>query len=94
MDNFLTELHVRIRNCNFPITLYKDVRDHVVVGIKDKALSEKLQLNSQLTLEKAVTVARQSEAVKKQQETFPSVSVFADRVITYEKKAVNKPSNR
>ena len=38
------------------------------MGLKDKKLSEKLQLDSKLTLEKAVTQARQSEAVKKQQD--------------------------
>ena len=36
--------------------------------LKDKKLSEKLQLDSKLTLEKAVTQARQSETVKKQQD--------------------------
>ena len=44
------------------------MRDRIVVGLKDKKLSEKLQLNSKLSLEKAVTQARQSEAVKKQQD--------------------------
>ena len=39
----------------------------IVVGLKDKKLSEKLQLDSKLTLEKAVTQARQSETVTKQQ---------------------------
>ena len=38
------------------------------MGLKDKKLSEKLQLDSKLTLEKAVTQARQSETVKKQQD--------------------------
>ena len=39
----------------------------MVVGLKDKKLSEQLQLDFKLTLEKAVTKARQSETVKKQQ---------------------------
>ena len=38
------------------------------MGLKDKKLSEKLQLYSKLTLEKAVTQARQSDTVKKQQD--------------------------
>ena len=45
------------------------VRDRIVVGILDSTLSEKLQLDPELTVEKAVTRARQSEAVKKQQAT-------------------------
>ena len=38
------------------------------MGLKDNKLSEKLQLDSELTLEKAVTQARQSETIKKQQD--------------------------
>jgi len=38
------------------------------VGLKDKELFEKLQLDSKLTLEKAITQARQSETVMKQQD--------------------------
>lgn len=43
------------------------VRDRIVVGIKDSKLSEKLQMEPELTLETVVTLARQSESVKKQQ---------------------------
>ncbi|KXJ13677.1 hypothetical protein AC249_AIPGENE14280 [Exaiptasia diaphana] len=43
------------------------IRDRIVVGLQDGKLAEKLQLDSQLTLEKAVNQARQGEAVKKQQ---------------------------
>ena len=38
-----------------------------MVGLCDAALSEKLQMDPGLTLEKAVTSARQKEAVRKQQ---------------------------
>ena len=43
------------------------IRDLIVVGIRDDKLSEKMQLDPDLTLEKAISLARQSEAVKKQQ---------------------------
>ena len=39
------------------------IHDHIVVGLCDGGLAEKLQLDADLTLEKAVTQARQSEAV-------------------------------
>ena len=38
-----------------------------MVGLRDSKFSEKLQLDADLTLEKAVTAARQTEDVKKQQ---------------------------
>ena len=42
------------------------LRDRIVVGIRDRALSEKLQMDSELTLEKAKKAARQKEAVNDQ----------------------------
>ena len=42
------------------------IRDRVVLGILDRELSEKLQMESNLTLETAITMARQSETVKQQ----------------------------
>ncbi|KAL3212629.1 hypothetical protein MRX96_008038 [Rhipicephalus microplus] len=39
----------------------------LVVGLADAQLSEKLQLNAELTLEATVTTARNSEAIKMQQ---------------------------
>jgi hypothetical protein len=43
------------------------IRDLIVVGIRDDKLSEKMPLDPDLTLEKTISLARQSEAVKKQQ---------------------------
>ena len=43
------------------------IRDRIVVGLQDSKLSEKLQLDPELSLAKAINHARQSEAVKKQQ---------------------------
>lgn len=43
------------------------IRDRIVVGIRNSALSLKLQMDAELTLEKAVRAARETEAVKKQQ---------------------------
>ena len=43
------------------------IRDRLVVGILDKQLSEKLQLDVDLTLEKAIIRARQKETIRKQQ---------------------------
>ena len=67
VDNFITDLYCLAEYCEFG-TLRDDlIRDRIVVGIKDKKLSEQLQLDSKLTLEKAITKTRQSETVKKQQ---------------------------
>ena len=43
------------------------IRDRIVVGIRDEAMSQKLQLDADLTLESAKKMVRQREAVKEQQ---------------------------
>ena len=43
------------------------IRDRIVVGLRYTALSEKLQMDPDLTLKKATDAARQSESIKKQQ---------------------------
>ena len=45
------------------------IRDRIVVGIRDNNLSQKMQLEPNLTLTKAIELARQSESIKKQQPT-------------------------
>ena len=49
------------------------IRDQIVVGIHDSRLSKKMQMEPDLTLKKAVSLARQSESVKIQQPTVRGV---------------------
>ena len=43
------------------------IHDRIVVGLLDASLSTKLQLDPELTLEKATTATQQNKSVKKQQ---------------------------
>ena len=45
-----------------------DIRDGIIIGIKNQALSEQLQYNPKLTLEKAKTLVQQREAICDQQQ--------------------------
>ena len=54
--------------CSYGSLTSEMIRDRLVVGIRDKALSERLQLHLDLTLEKAKTMLRQKEAVHTQQQ--------------------------
>ena len=56
-------------NCDYGHMREEMIRDRLVVGIRDNALSEKLQLDAKLTLETAKTTIRQKEAVREQQQT-------------------------
>lgn len=67
VDSFITDLYCLAKYCNYGTLHDEMIRDRLVVGLLDSRLSEKLQMDSELTLEKAVTSSRQSELVKKQQ---------------------------
>lgn len=69
VDAYITDLHKLSEHCQFGTLREEMIRDRIVVGILDTSLSEKLQLDSTLTLEKATTEVRQREMVRKQQST-------------------------
>ena len=66
VDHYITALHTLSEHCSYSDMRDQLIRDRIVVGIKDAKLSEKMQLDPDLTLEKSIALARQSEAVKKQ----------------------------
>ena len=67
VDSFITDLYFLVEHCNYKDFQDEMIRDRLVVGLRDATLSEKLQLDSKLTLEKAVMKVRQAEAVRQQQ---------------------------
>ena len=67
VDTFITALHALAEHCNFGTLTDEMIQDRIVVGLLDVKLSEKLQLDPELSLPKAVNQGRQSKAVKKQQ---------------------------
>ncbi|TWW58989.1 hypothetical protein D4764_06G0005190 [Takifugu flavidus] len=56
-------------HCNYGAMQEEMIRDRLVVGIRYQGLSESLQMDSELTLAKAVLKIRQHEEIKKQQPT-------------------------
>ena len=68
VDEFITDVYCLAEHCGYA-ALHKMVRDRIVVGIRDGHLSEKMQMDPELMLDKAVNLARQSKAIKKQQVT-------------------------
>ena len=67
VDCFVTALYGLAEHCYYAALHDEMIRDRIVVGLRDAKLSESLQLDPELTLEKAVTKARQAQAVKQQQ---------------------------
>ena len=66
-EQYIMELYTLLENCDFNEMKGEMIRDRLVVGIKDSALSERLQLDSNFTLEMAEKAIRQREAVQEQQ---------------------------
>ena len=69
VEQFITSLYNLAENCEYGGMEGEMIRDRIVVGIRDKALSEQLQLDAELTLEKAKKRVRQHEAIQEQQVT-------------------------
>ena len=65
-EQYITCLYSLVENCDYGALKDDLLRDRIVVGIKDKTLSENLQMDATLTLEKAKTQVRQKEAVQEQ----------------------------
>ena len=74
-------------HCGFNDLHDKLIRDRIVVGIRDTALAEKLQMDPKLNLQKAVNAVQQSEAVKSQQATVKGVAKPLDNAIDSLQKA-------
>ena len=67
-EQYLLVLHALARNCEYGQLRDELIRDRIVIGILDKALSKRLQMDPELTLEKAARLVRQSESVGEQQQ--------------------------
>ena len=66
-NTFITALFTLAEHCGYAAMHDEMIRDRIVVGLRDARLSEKMQLEADLTLEKAITQARQAESIKQQQ---------------------------
>ena len=67
-EQYIMELYRMSERCNYGSLTEELMRDSLVVGIRDIKLSERLQLDSELTLVKAKRMVRQAEAVQEQQQ--------------------------
>lgn len=67
IETFITALYSLAEHCEYGNLREEMIRDRIVVGVRDSTLSLKLQLKEKLTLDDAVTQAREAEMIKKQQ---------------------------
>lgn len=68
VDQYITVLHNMADRCDYGGLRDRLIRDRFILGLRDKALSEALQLDAKLTLASALAKARQKESVRQQQQ--------------------------
>ena len=106
-EDYITVLHQLADTCEYGDIKGEMIHDRLVVGIRDESLSERLQMESDLSLEKAKKLIRQSEAVQQQQgilktsnETLESVtkckanSKAQKRVVLLPQQGIRRPIPR
>ena len=64
---FITLLYWLAELCNYRDLHDEMTQDQIVVGLQDSNLSERLQTDPELTLDKAIMMARRTEAFREQQ---------------------------
>ena len=65
--SFITSLYPLVEHCNYRNLHNEMIWDQIVVGLQDSDLSERQQTDPELTLNKAITMAWWTEAVREQQ---------------------------
>ena len=81
VEQFVASLYNLAVDCNFGELKDKLIRDRIVVGIRDTSLSERLQMDPELKLEKGKTVVRQRKAVHEQQVIIKWVRLEAPQLL-------------
>ena len=66
IEQFITALYTLVETCEYGTLRDEMIRDRIVVGVRNGALSERMQYEAGLTLEKAKQMARQKEAIAEQ----------------------------
>ena len=88
-EQYIMALYDLAENCEYGDLQSEMIRDCLVVGIRDAALSERLQTDAELTLEKAKKTIRQREAVHGQQRVLKGAEPTSLETVQY-----SRSSNR
>ena len=94
VDDFIMDLYRLAEHCEYGTLRDEMIRDRIVVGLRNAALSEKLQMDADLDLDKAIKAARQSESIKEQQTLLRSGFREERAVGAVSKQPYNRPKRK
>ena len=77
IETYVRALYQLAEHCNFGATKDDFIRDRLVLGLRDKALSEQLQMEEELTLSLAVDKCRHKEMIQLQNKSDSTKMVAA-----------------
>ena len=78
-EQYILVLYKVAENCDYSTAQKElEIRDHLIIGIRDTKLSQKLQMDPELTHENAKKKIQQEEAVKEQNQGLSSTSKAGD----------------
>lgn len=92
VETFIQDLYQIAENCGYGKLKDELIRDRIIVGVLDDPLSDRLQMNEDLTLQDAVKMARQAEARKESKKIVRGENENLD--VNYVKKKKTWKSNR
>ena len=86
VEAFVRQLYELAENCVFGAQKDEQMRDRIVIGIRDKQVSQKLQMKSDLTLRTAIEMARHCELIKSQNTEGEKHAQHVDNIKSVKKK--------
>lgn len=86
VSNFITDLYSLVEKCDYGDLKQELIRDRIVVGMLDVKTSEAMQLIPQLTLERAIEMASQSEIQRSQNQVIRSVDTHNVNAVKSQRK--------
>ena len=67
VEQYFSDLHALVQKCSYPDEMQDEMlRDRLVLGLRDKDTQCKLYMEENLTIAKAVDIARQAELIRQQ----------------------------
>ena len=87
VDSFIQDLYRLADDCEYGLLKNELIRDRIIVGVLDDALSDRLQSKLKLTLEEAVQISRQAEARQQSREVVRGSTLTSTNSVNMVKRA-------